>query len=45
VAVISNTFVKMTIGIRSGSKILRHDLLIGYGVIFVAAIFSLIINH
>jgi uncharacterized membrane protein (DUF4010 family) len=38
IATISNTFVKMGIGIWAGSKTLRKDLFIGYGVILFSAI-------
>lgn len=39
-AVISNTLVKMGIGIYAGSPELRKNLLIGYGTIFIAAVIA-----
>ena len=42
VASISNTLVKMGIGIYAGSVALRKNLLIGYGAIFLAALATLI---
>lgn len=38
VATISNTLVKMGIGIWAGSMALRRKLYVGYGVIFIAAL-------
>jgi uncharacterized membrane protein (DUF4010 family) len=43
IAVISNTLVKMGIGIYAGSPALRKYLLIGYGTMFVAALISFIL--
>lgn len=40
IAVISNTLVKMGIGIYAGSKALRKNLLIGYGTMFAAAVIA-----
>lgn len=42
IATISNTLVKLGIGIWAGSPTLRKDLVLGYGVIFVAAVLALI---
>ena len=42
VASISNTLVKMAIGIYAGSAALRKNLLIGYGTMFLAALATLI---
>ena len=42
IASVSNTLVKMGIGIYAGSRDLRRHLYIGYGVMFATAIFSLI---
>lgn len=40
IAVISNTLVKMGIGIYAGSRELRKNLLIGYVTMFIAALIS-----
>ncbi|WP_111672448.1 MgtC/SapB family protein [Algoriphagus litoralis] len=40
IAVISNTLVKMGIGIYAGSVALRKNLLIGYGTMFIAALIA-----
>ena len=40
IAVISNTLIKMGIGIYAGSKALRKNLLIGYGTMFLTALIS-----
>lgn len=40
IAVISNTLVKMAIGIYAGSRELRKNLLIGYGTMFIAALIA-----
>lgn len=42
IATISNTLVKMGIGVWAGSKTLRKDLFLGYGVIFIAAVMALL---
>lgn len=42
IATISNTLVKMGIGIWAGSKTLRKDLYLGYGVIFISALLALL---
>ncbi|WP_217349130.1 MgtC/SapB family protein [Algoriphagus sp. A40] len=42
IASISNTLVKMGIGIYAGSKTLRKNLLIGYGTMFLTALATLI---
>ncbi len=42
IATISNTLVKMGIGIWAGSQTLRKDLYLGYGVIFIAAVLALL---
>ena len=42
IASVSNTLVKMGIGIYAGSPALRRHLYLGYGVMFAAALFSLI---
>ncbi|MES2776051.1 MAG: MgtC/SapB family protein [Bacteroidota bacterium] len=42
IATISNTFVKMGIGIWAGSRTLRKYLFVGYGVIFICAIIVLL---
>lgn len=41
IATISNTLVKLGIGIWAGSQTLRKDLYLGYGVIFIAAVLAL----
>ena len=43
IATLSNTFVKMGIGIWAGSRKLRKYLFIGYGAIFIAALIALLI--
>jgi uncharacterized membrane protein (DUF4010 family) len=43
IAAISNTLVKMGIGIYAGSRELRKTLLIGYGTMFIVALFSFIL--
>ncbi|MBK8698620.1 MAG: MgtC/SapB family protein [Saprospiraceae bacterium] len=43
VATISNTLIKMGIGIWAGSRSLRHYLLLGYGIIFLTALVALVI--
>jgi uncharacterized membrane protein (DUF4010 family) len=43
IATISNTLVKMGIGLYAGSKSLRKILLIGYGTMFLAAVISLVL--
>lgn len=43
IAMISNTIVKMSIGVWAGSITLRKDLLIGYAVVFVAALIAFIV--
>lgn len=43
IASISNTLIKMGIGIYAGSPSLRKHLYLGYGVVFVAALFTLIV--
>ncbi len=43
IAAISNTLVKMGIGIWAGSRKLRKYLYIGYGAIFIAAVIALLI--
>jgi uncharacterized membrane protein (DUF4010 family) len=40
IAVISNTLVKMGIGLYAGSRELRKNLLIGYGTMFIAALIA-----
>lgn len=40
IAVISNTLVKMGIGMYAGSSELRKNLLIGYGTMFIAALIA-----
>ena len=42
IAAISNTLVKMGIGIYAGSAALKKNLLIGYGTVFLTALVSLI---
>lgn len=42
IATISNTLVKMGIGIWAGSQTLRKDLYLGYGVIFITALLALL---
>lgn len=42
IASVSNTLVKMGIGIYAGSPALRRHLYLGYGVMFATALFSLI---
>lgn len=42
IATISNTLVKMGIGIWAGSQALRKDLYLGYGVIFITALLALL---
>ncbi|RIW15229.1 MgtC/SapB family protein [Algoriphagus lacus] len=42
IAAISNTLVKMGIGIYAGSAALKKNLLIGYGMVFLTALVSLI---
>jgi len=41
IGTISNTLVKMGIGIWAGSNTLRKDLYLGYGVIFISALLAL----
>jgi uncharacterized membrane protein (DUF4010 family) len=41
-AAISNTLVKMGIGIYAGSAGLKKNLIVGYGTMFVTALLSLI---
>jgi uncharacterized membrane protein (DUF4010 family) len=43
IASISNTLIKLGIGIYAGSPDLRRHLYLGYGVVFAAALFSLIV--
>ena len=43
IASISNTLIKMGIGIYAGSSALRRHLYLGYGVVFVAALLALIV--
>ncbi|WP_276502501.1 MgtC/SapB family protein [Terrimonas pollutisoli] len=45
IAAISNTLVKMGIGIWAGSRKLRKYLYMGYGVIFIAALIALLIQN
>lgn len=40
IAVISNTLVKMGIGIYAGSSVLRKNLLLGYGTMFLTALLA-----
>ena len=42
IAAISNTLVKLGIGIYAGSAALKKNLLIGYGTMFLTALISLI---
>lgn len=42
IAAISNTLVKMGIGIYAGSAALKKNLLIGYGTVFLTALISLL---
>jgi uncharacterized membrane protein (DUF4010 family) len=42
IGTISNTLVKMGIGVWAGSPTLRKDLYLGYGVIFIAAVLALV---
>ncbi len=42
IATISNTLVKLGIGIWAGSPTLRKDLYLGYGIIFIAAVLALL---
>ena len=44
IATISNTLVKMGIGIWAGSKSLRRYLYVGYGVIFTTALAVLLFS-
>ena len=43
IATISNTLVKLGIGIWAGSPTLRKDLYLGYGIIFIAAVLALLL--
>lgn len=42
IGTISNTLIKMGIGIWAGGPTLRRDLYLGYGVIFIAAVLALL---
>jgi uncharacterized membrane protein (DUF4010 family) len=42
IGTISNTLLKMGIGVWAGSPMLRKDLFLGYGIIFLAAILTFI---